>query len=178
MKRFAAGRRFLGTAALFALVAAAAMLLGPRIVRAFTLPNNIVFFDPISVPIDHTLHVHLVNEIGSGPLDFKMFVKPTTPAAGTSVLGAGFTLNPGDGADQDFAFASFSPPVGVTRVPAVVTIFVSAGGAAPPADWSGRLASSVEVLDDTTGLQVAILGGRHITRGPTGGALTPCLFCN
>src|SRR6266436_3461592 len=120
MKRFAAGRRFLGTAALFALVAVPAMLLGPRIVRAFTLPNNIIFFDPISIPIDHTLHVHLVNEIGLGPLDFKMFVKPTTPAAGTAVVSAGFTLNPGDGADQDFGFAAFSPTG--KRVPVTVVI--------------------------------------------------------
>jgi hypothetical protein len=179
MKHFLAGRRFLVTAALMALVAAPAMLLGPRNVRAFTLPSDIIYFDPISVPIDHTLHVNLVNEIGGAKIDFRTFVKPTTPAAGSSVLSATVTLAPGDGADLDFAFAGFSPPGGAVRVPVVAAIILNlSGGGSLPADWSGRIASSVEIVDDKTGQQTAILGGRHILRdGPSGGP-TPCLFCN
>ena len=183
MKRFLARRRFLGgTLALLALVAVPAILLGPRLVRAFTLPNNIIYFDPVSVPVDRTLHLHLVNELGSAAMDFRPFLKPTTPGAGSSVVGATITLNPGDGSDQAFTFAGFSPPPGATRVPVVCTIFVSlTGGGTLPADWSGRVASSVEIVDDVTGQQTAILGGRHILRsgpGGPGGTPTPCLFCN
>jgi hypothetical protein len=177
MRPLAAARRFLVTAALCALVAVPAMLLPPRTVGAFTLPPDILYFDPISVPIDHTLHVHLFNELGAAKYDFRTFIRPTTPAAGSPVVGATVTLAPGDGVDQDHAFAAFSPPSGSTRVPVVVTILVTdSGGGALPTDWSGRVASSVEIVDDKTGIQTAILGGRHVVRGPT--TPGPCLFCN
>src|SRR5260221_922922 len=61
MNRLLAGRRSLALLAVLALLAAPAILLEPRPVRAFTLPTDIIYFDPISVPLDHTLHVHLVN---------------------------------------------------------------------------------------------------------------------
>ena len=60
-------------------MAASVFLVGSRIVRAFTLPPDIIFFDPISVPVDHTLHVHLVNQLGSGPIELRAFINPTTP---------------------------------------------------------------------------------------------------
>jgi hypothetical protein len=164
-------------AAVLALVGVAGLLVGPRIVQAFTLPPNIIYFDPVSVPAGHTLHVHLFNELGNFSMDFRPFVRPTTAAVGSPVVGATVSLAPGDGSDQDFAFASFAPPAGVTRAPVVVTILVTrTGGGALGGDWSGRVASSVEVIDDATGQQVAILGGRHITRGP--GMPNPCLSCN
>jgi hypothetical protein len=179
MKRFLAGRRFLGVAALLALVALPAILLGPRLARAFTLVPTIVYFDAVSVPVDHTLHVHLVNQFGTGPMIFRASLKPTTPGAGSPVLGAAITLNPGEGSDQSFTFAGFSPPAGATYVPVVASILVSAaGGGALPADWSGRVASSVEILDDQTGRQTAILGSRHIVVLGPGGAPTFCVFCN
>jgi hypothetical protein len=95
----AIGRRFLGPIAVLA-VAASVVLVGPRIVKAFTLPPDILFFDPISVPVDHTLHVHLVNHLGAAPLEFRAFIVPTTPAAGASVVGSAITLNVGAGSDH------------------------------------------------------------------------------
>lgn len=174
-------RRSLAALAVLALITAPAILLGPRLVRAFTLPPDILYFDPISVPMDHTLHVHVVNEIGTGPMDFRAFVKPTTPAAGSTVLGATITLNPGEGSDETFTFASFSPPAGATRVPVVVTIMASPTGSPGvplPFDWSGTVASSVEIVSDKTELPTAILGGRHVLRADRSGSPAPCLFCN
>ncbi len=179
MKRFLAGRRFLGTMAVLAVAGVPALLTGPRLAKAFTLPPDIIYFDPVGVPVDYTLHLNLVNEIGGANMDFRPFCKPTTPAAGSPVVGATVTLAPGDGADQDFPFASFSPPAGATRVPVVCTILVTlSGGGSLPADWSGRVASSVEIVDDKTGQQTAILGGRHILRDSPSSTPTPCLFCN
>ncbi len=178
MNLFLAGRRSLGTLALLALFAAPAILLEPRPVRAFTLPTDIIYFDPISVPLDHTLHVHLVNELSSVKMDFRAVLTPTTPGAGSQVLGSTVTLAPGDGSDEAFPFAVFSPPSGVTRVPVVATIFVTLnGGSSLPNDWSGTVASSVEIVSDKTDLPTAILGGRHILRDRAGNP-TPCLFCN
>jgi hypothetical protein len=178
MKRFLAGRRSLATLALLALFAAPAILLEPRPVRAFTLPTDIIYFDPISVPLDHTLHVHLVNELSNVKMDFRAVLKPTTPGVGSQVLGGTITLGPGDGSDEAFTFAGFSPPSGVTRVPVVATIFVTlTGGGSLPSDWSGTVASSVEIVSDKTDVPITILGGRHILRD-RGGNPTPCLFCN
>ena len=174
MKLVLSRRRLFGG---FLAALALSALLGPRVVRAFTLPNNIIYFDPISVPVGHTLHVHVVNELGAAAINFRAVLKPTTPAAGSSVVGATVNLNPGDGFDQEFSFLAFAPPAGVSRVPVVCTIFVA--GAALPTDWSGRVATSVEIIDDATGKQTAILGGRHIVRGGPGGSpLSPCLSCN
>jgi hypothetical protein len=178
MKRFLPGRRLLGTIGLLALAAAPAIFMEPRPVRAFTLPTDIIYFDPISVPVDHTLHVHLVNELSNVKMDFRAILKPTTPAAGSLVVGPTVTLAPGDGSDEAFTFAGFSPPPGATRVPVVATIFVTlTGGGSLPADWSGTVASSIEIVNDKTELPTAILGGRHIIRDKSG-TPTPCLFCN
>lgn len=178
MTLFPAGRRFLGALALLALFAAPAILFEPRPVRAFTLPTDIIYFDAISVPLDHTLHVHLVNELSNVKMDFRAFLKPTTPGAGSPVVGSTVTLAPGDGSDESFTFAGFSPPAGVTRVPVVATILVTlTGGGSLPNDWSGTVASSVEIVSDKTDLPTAILGGRHILRDRAGNP-TPCLFCN
>jgi hypothetical protein len=185
MKRFVAARRFLARAALLALVLAPALLLSPQTARAFTLANNFIVFDPISVPIDHTLHVHLLNHLSGLSMDFRTAVKPTTLGPGSTVFLPTITLPAGQGSDQAFTFASFSPPAGTTRVPVVTTIFVSltppspgASPSPPPSDWSGKVASSVEVIDDITGKQIAILGGRHIVRNNAAGAPTFCLSCN
>lgn len=180
MKRLFANRRFLGiTATTLALVAISALLLWPRLARAFTLVNTTIYFDPVSVPAGHTLHVHLVNQLGTGAMALLPTLMPTTPAAGGRVLGSPVTLNPGEGSDQAFTFAGFSPPAGATRVPVVCSIQVwGSATSALPADWSGRVASSVEIVDDVTGAQVAILGSRHIVLVPPTGTLTPCLFCN
>jgi hypothetical protein len=178
MKRFLAGRRSLATLALLALFAAPAILLEPRPVRAFTLPTDIIYFDPISVPLDHTLHVHLVNELSNVKMDFRAILTPTTPGAGSQVLGSTINLAPGDGSDEAFTFAGFSPPSGATRVPVVATIFVTlTGSGSLPSDWSGTVASSIEIVSDKTELPTAILGGRHILRD-RGGNPNPCLFCN
>jgi hypothetical protein len=178
MKRFLARRRILGAFAVLALAVAPAILLGPRPVRAFTLPPDIIFFDAVSVPVDHTAHVHIVNAIGAGPMIFRTVVRPTTPAAGSLVFSAAVTLSPGDGIDQLFPFAGFAPPPGTLRVPVTTAILVSPPGGGPlPADWSGTVVSSVEVVNDLTNVQTAILGGRHIVRG-VGGVPTPCLECN
>jgi hypothetical protein len=179
MKRWIAGRRSLVALALIAGLSAA--VVGPQIVRAFTLPPDILYFDPISVPVDHTLHVHLVNHLGSGPIEFRAFIVPTTPGAGASVAGPAVTLNVGQGSDESFPFAGFSPPPGATSVPVVVTILAGVPGSPGtplPPDWSGTVASSVEIVSDKTALPTAILGGRHVMRADRSGGTAPCLFCN
>jgi hypothetical protein len=177
MTRFLTGRRLLGTLALLALVAPT-MFLEPRPARAFTLPGDILYFDPISVPADHTVHIHLVNQFASGKLDFRALLTPTTPAAGSTVVGALITLAPGEGSDESFSFASFAPPPGTLRVPMVATILVMPnGGGTLPAEWSGTVASSVEIVSDKTELPTAILGGRHVLRDNAGNP-EPCLFCS
>lgn len=178
MTGFLSRRRLLATLAMVVLAAAPAVFLEPRPVRAFTLPGDIIYFDPISVPVDHTVHVHLFNELSNVKMDFRAILTPTTPGAGTAVVGAPITLAPGDGSDESFTFASFVPPPGAVRVPMVVTILVSlTGGGNLPGDWSGTVASSVEMVSDKTELPTAILGGRHIMRDK-GGNPAPCLFCN
>ena len=117
MTGFLSRRRLLGTIALLILAAAPAILLQPRPVRAFTLPGDILYFDPISVPVDHTVHVHLFNELSNVKMDFRAILTPTTPGAGSPVVGATITLAPGDGSDEAFTFASFAPPPGAVRVP-------------------------------------------------------------
>lgn len=173
-------RKVLGTTiALLALFAGPAILFGPRIVRAFTLIPNVVYFDAVSVPTGHTLHVHVVNRFGSTPMIFRFSIQPTSPATGTPVTAGPVTLNPGEGTEQTFSFAGFSPPGGVTRVPVTSLILVEApSGTTLSSDWSGQVASSVEIVDDATDLPTAILGGRHIVRSNPGGVPTFCLSCN
>jgi hypothetical protein len=181
MTRSFYGRRVLRTAGLVALVAVASVVAGARIARAILLAPNNLYFDAATVPANHTLHVHVVNQLGVAPgwMTFRASLRPTTPAAGAAVLGAPVALLAGEGFDQAFPFAAFSPPAGVTRVPVVCTIQVSPGpGTVMPVDWMGRVATSVEVIDDATGQPTAILGGRHVVVAGAGGALTPCVFCN
>jgi hypothetical protein len=178
-KRLFVRRRLQVTIALAALAAGTGALLVPHVAGAFTIIPNIIYFDAISVPVDHTLHLHLVNRFGSDPMEFRASLQPTTPGAGSPVFTGPIVLAPGDGSDQAFPFAAFSPPGGVTGVPVVVSILVSAlPGSRLPAEWSGQVASSVEILDDKTGVQTAILGGRHIIRAGRGGVPEFCLFCN
>jgi hypothetical protein len=178
MTRFLTGRRLLGAIALLALVAAPASFLVPRPARAFTLPGDILYFDPISVPIDHTVHIHIVNEFANDKMDFRAFLRPTTTAVGSPVLGTLVTLAPGEGSDESFTFASFAPPSGTLRVPMVATILVTpTNGGTLPAEWSGTVSSSVEIVSDKTELPTAILGGRHVLRDNAGNP-EPCLFCS
>jgi hypothetical protein len=177
MTRFLTGRRLLGTIALLALVAPT-MFLEPRPARAFTLPGDILYFDPISVPVDHTVHIHLVNQFANDKMDFRALLTPTTPTVGSTVAGSLVTLAPGEGSDESFTFATFAPPPGTLRVPMVVTILVMpTNGGTLPADWSGTVASSVEIVSDKTELPTAILGGRHVLRDNAGNP-EPCLFCS
>ena len=182
MKRFLAGRRLLGTVALVALVSVSALMLGSRHARAFTLASLIISYDAVSVPVDHTLHVNIVNEFGTSPVIVRAFVKPTTAGAGTPAVGANITLNPGQGSDEAFTFAGFSPPSGANRVPVVTAIMVNTGlpGTTPVVDWSAKLAISLEIIDDSTGRPTAILGGRHVVVPPAFLGLPPtfCLSCN
>ena len=147
-----------------------AILLGPRIARAFTLIPTIIYFDPVSVPVDHTLHLHLVNQFGTGPMIFRRVpdadhsrarAPPSSAPPSPSTRARDPTSRSRSGASRR--------PAGATYVPVVATILVApAGGGALPADWSGRVASSVEIIDDKTGLQTAILGSRHIVIRRTG----------
>jgi hypothetical protein len=181
MKCRLSGRRVLSVLAPLAALAAATAL-APRIVRAFTLPNLAISYDPVSVPVDHTLHVNILNQYNGNQVIVRALVKPTTPAAGQQVLGVDTILTPGDGSDQAFPFAGFGPPAGANRVPVVVTIWVTVPGQSltPLADWSAKLATSVEVIEDATGRPIANLGGRHVVFFPTtpGSNFTFCLFCN
>ena len=182
MKRFLSGRRFLGTIGLLALLGVAAVVLGPRVARAFTLAQLAISYDPVSVPVDHTLHVNIVNQYNGNKVIVRALLTPMTPAAGSQLLGAPIILHPGDGSDEAFTFAGFSPPSGANRVPVVVEILVTLGGTplTPVIDWSGKLATSVEIIDDRTGVQTALLGSRHVVIFPTlpGASPTFCLFCN
>jgi hypothetical protein len=182
MKRFLVPRRVLGTLALLALLGLSATLVGPRVARAFTLAQLAISFDPIGVPSDHTLHVNIVNQFSNNAVTVRAFVTPTTPGAGSPMVGAPITLNPGQGSDEAFPFAGFSPPSGANRVPVVCEIMVSLGGQSLTRliDWSAKLGTSVEVVDDSTGRQMAILGSRHVVVFPTlpGASPTFCLFCN
>lgn len=148
---------------------------------AFTLFPSSIIYDPISVVQNQSVHIHALNNAGSAPFGVVFGCKPTEKFLG---LGSGTTatvLNPGDGMDATIAFAGLNPNPGVTRLPVVCTIDVV--GVPPttpvPPDFSARLVTSVEIIDDATNRQVEILGSRHvqIATSPT----TPpvfCLFCN
>lgn len=174
MKRiFSHPRIAAGTLAFLILVAVSAILLKPQIAQAFTIPEGIIFFDPISVPPGHTVHVNIVNHIGTGPFNFTISMKPTTPAVGTPPPNVSVSLAPGAGTDQSFTFASFSPPAGTTRVPFVCTLLVDTPTGMVPNDFSGRIASSIEIVDDATGKPTEILASRHIVF-----RRNPCLDCS
>jgi hypothetical protein len=164
------------TITLLFLLSGSAILLYPRIARAFTLVTATIYFDPISVTSDQTLHVHLVNQLGASPYGFFTTCKPTTPGLGTAASGAAITLAVGDGSDESFPFAAFAPTVGTTRIPVVckVAVLVLPPPSPIPGDFSGRIASSIEIIDDKTGRPTQILASRHIVLPTTG----PCVSCN
>lgn len=183
MKRFVTGRRLLGAVVVLALVTVPAVLLKSRTAEAFTLPNLILSYDPIAVPRDHTLHVHMVNQWGSNDV----IVQPvlTTPTIGTPAIlrGTIVTLKRGEGTEEAFPFVDLTPPAGADRVPVVAAVWVSTGPGMTPIqvrNWSAEVASSIEVVDDTTGHQIAVFGGRHVVVPPRifGLPLDFCLFCN
>jgi hypothetical protein len=161
-----------GVSAFLVLLAASAILLQPRIARGFTVIFSTIYFDPISVPSGHTLQLHVVNQLGANAIVIRPTLKPTSPALGGTVTGAAATINPGDGYDQSFTFAAFSPTPGTTRIPVVCSIAVVANPPLPN-DFSGTIASSIEITDDATGQPTAILASRHVVI-----KTTPCVFCN
>ena len=183
MKRFVTGRRLLGALAVLALVTVPAVLLKSRTAEAFTFANLILSYDPIAVPRDYSLHVHMVNQFGQN----NVIVQPvlTTPTLGTPALlrGTIVVLKPGEGTEEAFPFVDLSPPAGADRVPVVAAVWVSFGPGLTPIqvlDWSAEVATSVEVVDDNTGHQLAVLGGRHVVVPPRliGLPVTFCVFCN
>ena len=183
MKRFVTGRRLLVAVAAFALGAVPAVLMKSRTAEAFTLPNLILSYDPMSVPLDHSLHVHMVNQFGGNDIIVQAVV--TTPTLGTParLFGTPVVLKPGEGTEEAFPFANLTPPSGADRVPVVAAVWVSVPPGLTPINllnWTAEVASSVEVLDDKTGHQLAILGARHTVVPPrlVGLPVTFCLFCN
>ena len=162
------------TITLLILLSGSAILFYPRIARAFTLFPSTIFFDPISVTTGQTLHVHFVNQFGATPYGIFVTCKPTSAALGSPVSGAAVAVNPGDGVDQSFPFVGFSPSPATTRIPVVckIEIVVPPSGM-PPHDFSGRVASSVEIIDDVTGRPTEIITTHHVLLGTN-----PCEYCN
>jgi hypothetical protein len=173
MKRVLSHPRFAaGTVAVLALITVAAILIKPPTARAFTLINFTgFFFDPISVNVSHTLHVNVSNHLGPGPLVIRGTCKPTPTGVGSSVPFGPVTLNSGDGIDVPIPWASFAAP---DRIPVVCTVAVlPSGGGTVPFDFSARIASSVEIVDDKTNLPTANISSRHILL-----ASGPCIVCD
>ena len=173
MKRIVSKHRFaFSSVVVLALILAAGVVLKPRPAHAFTLINiNGMFFDPISIPKGQDLHIHLVNQLGTGPLNFRMSAKPTVAGSGITLTSVVFGLNPGEGMDFPLSFATFIPTT--DRLPVVVTVLVTApAGSTVPADFSARIASSLEMVDPSTNQPTAILAARHIVT-----AAGPCVFC-
>ena len=183
MKRFVTGRRLWGALVALALVTVPAVLLKSRTAEAFTLPNLILSFDPLAVPRDHSLHVHMVNQFGQDPV----IVQPvlTTATLGGSPVflrGTIVTLNPGEGTEEAFPFVDLTPPPGADRVAVVPAVWASLVLASPPPrSGTGRRNGDppVEVVDDLTGHQIARLRRPHVV-APEGdrAPLDFCLFCN
>ena len=181
MKRIVSKHRLVSSLFIVMVVlSVSGILLRPRPAYAFTILPGQIIYDPVSVIQSHTLHVHVVNQLGMTPFGFFIQCKPTTPGLGSPASSAAFVLAPGDGSDQDFPFAAFAPTPGTTRIPVVCNVqVVVAPPATLPADFSGRVNSSVEIIDDTTGKQMLILGSRHIALMPSATSPpTPCVFCN
>jgi hypothetical protein len=174
MRRFIS-HRFAAAVTLLVLFTGSAILLKPRVARAFTIINSTIYFDPVSATPGQTLHVHVVNQLGLAPIGIFVTVKPTTPGLGSPVSGPTVTLFPGDGSDQSFPFVSLAPTPGTTRIPVVCTIAVVGipPGTPLPPDFSARTASSVEIIDDVTGRPTEIVTTHHIAN-----SLIPCVFCN
>ena len=183
MKRFLAGRRLLMAVLAFALVSVPTLLLKSKPAEAFTLPNLIISYDPLAVPLDHNLRVHMVNQFGPNDVIVQPVLTTPTLGAPTFLRGTIVTLHPGEGTEEAFPFASLTPPPGADRVAVVAAVWISVGPGLTPSearDWSAEVASSIEVVDDTTGHQIAVLGGRHVVLPPRvmGRPLDFCLFCN
>jgi len=177
-------RRFLGAVVALALVSVPAVLLKSRTAEAFTLPNLILSFDPIAVPRAYSLHVHMVNQFGQDPVIVQPVLTTATLGGSPAFLhGTIVTLNPGEGTSEAFPFVDLTPPPGADRVAVVAAVWVSTGpglSAAEVRDWSAEMATSIEVVDDLTGHQIAVLGGRHAVLPPrvAGRSFDFCLFCN
>jgi hypothetical protein len=184
MKRFVTGRRLLGALGALVLVTVPAVLLKSRPAEAFTLPNLIISYDPLAVPRDHNLRVHMVNQFGQDPVIVQPVLTTATLGGSPAVLrGTIVTLKPGEGTEEAFPFVNLTPPPGADRVAVVAAVWVSVGPSLTPAqvrDWSAEMASSVEVVDDLTGHQIAVFGGRHavLPQRLVGFPFDFCLFCN
>jgi hypothetical protein len=184
MKRFVTRRRLLGAVVALALVTVPTVLLKSRTAEAFTLADLILSYDPIAVPRDHSLHVHMVNQYSGNKVTVQPVVwTPTIGGPPAFLPGTIVTLSPGEGTEEAFPFVNLTPPAGADRVPVVAAVWISFGSgltALQILDWSAEVSSSVEVVDDNTGHQIAVLGGRHVVVPPRllGLPTTFCLFCN
>src|SRR5256885_9550492 len=105
MLRIVARRRVLSPLALIGAIGAAGALLAPRLARAFTIPNLAFAYDPVGLGLDQTLHVNVVNQFSGNTVLIRSVVTPTTPGAGSQVVGANLSVGPGHGSDEAFAFA-------------------------------------------------------------------------
>jgi hypothetical protein len=183
MKRIVTRRRLLGALVVLALVTVPAVLLKSRTAEAFTLANLILSYDPIAVPRDYTLHVHMVNQQGQNAVVVQPMLWTPTLGPRTLLPGTIVTLKPGEGTEEAFPFANLSPPPGADRVAVVAEVWLSFGPGLTPIqvrDFSAAVATSIEVVDDNTGHQIAVFGGRHVVVPPRfiGLPLDFCLFCN
>jgi hypothetical protein len=182
MKRMLS-RRFLGAVVVMALAAVPIVLLKSKPAEAFTLPNLIITYDPLAVPKDHHLRVHMVNQWGGNDVLAEPVVYTPTLGPRVFLRGSIVTLKPGEGTEEAFPFANLTPPPGADRVAVVAEVWLSAPAGLTPIqvrDWSAQVATSLEVVDDNTGHQIAVLGGRHVVIPPRSIAFPPdfCLFCN
>jgi hypothetical protein len=173
MTRIVSRHRFAAVTIAVLVLITGGILLKPRIARAFTLLTfTQIYFDPVSVSHDFSAHLHVVNQLGPGPIVIRGVVKPTTAAAGAAVPFGPITLNFGDGIDIPFPWAAFAPTT--DRVPVVAVMIVSGpGGTAAPFDFSARIASSVEIVDDKTNKPTELQSSKHVVL-----ASGPCLFCD
>ena len=148
--------------------------------HAFTLIPSAIIYDPVSLFQNQTLHVNAMNNMGSTPYGIILTCKPTESFLGTQNGPTVITLNQGDGMDVTFTLSAFNPTPGTTRLPITCTIGVVAIPATTQIDddWSARLISSIEVIDNTTNRQVEILGSRHILTTKNQQPPSFCLFCN
>jgi hypothetical protein len=182
MKRLSS-RRLLGTILVLALVAVPAFLMKSKPAEAFTLPNLIISYDPLAVPRDHNLRVHMVNQWGGNDILAQPVVYTPTLGPRVFLRGTIVMLKPGEGTEEAFPFVDLTPPPGADRVTILAEVWLSAPPGLTPIqvrEWSAQVATSLEVVDDTTGHQIAVLGGRHIVLPPRSIALPVdfCLFCS
>jgi len=168
-------RRIAIAFAFLVLLTGSLVLLNPRIAHAFTILVSTIYFDPVSVTPAQTIHVHIFNHFMTAPVGVLVTVRPTVAGLGSTVMGPAVTLNMGDGTDQSFSFLALSPTPGTTRIPVVCDIsFVPIPPATTlPLDFSGRVATSAEIIDDVTGRPTEITTTHHVLN-----TINPCVFCN